>query len=224
MNISINNIDLWYEMKGNGQPFILLHGNSESHEIFDVLIEELSKKFTVYAIDSRDHGKSTRTNKLSYDMMVEDVASFINELKLEKPILYGFSDGGIVGLLLASKYPGLLSRLIVSGANTSPDSVKKQWGIIFKILYFIFRQDKFRMMLEEPNIGSEDLMKINIPVLVLAGENDLVKEENTRFIAENIPESTLRILEKENHMSYVVHSPKLYRIIEPFIENLSVLA
>jgi pimeloyl-ACP methyl ester carboxylesterase len=125
MYIKINNINLWYEMKGSGQPFILLHGNGESHKIFDILIEELSKKYTVYAIDSRDHGKSTRTNKLNYEILTDDIFSFIAELKLEKPILYGFSDGGIVGLLLASKFPDLLSRLIISGANTNLESVKK---------------------------------------------------------------------------------------------------
>jgi hypothetical protein len=45
------------------------------------------------------------------------------------------------------------------------------------------------MLLEEPHISKDDLMKINIPVLVLAGEKDLIKEENTRFIAENISNS-----------------------------------
>lgn len=223
MYIKVNNIDLWYEMKGSGNPFILLHGNSLSHKIFDILTEELSKKYTVYAIDSRDHGQSTKTNKISYDMMADDVVSFINELKLEKPIIYGLSDGGIVGLLVASKYPDLLSRLITSGANTNPEGVKKIWFTVFKILYLIFRRDKFRMVLEEPHIIREDLMKINIPVLVLAGENkkEFVNEENTKFIAENIPNSTLKILEKESHTSYVVHCPKLYKIIEPFIENVN---
>lgn len=100
MYIKVNNIDLWYKMKGSGKPFILLHANSASHKVFDVLTEELSKNFTVYSIDSRDHGQSTRTNELSYDMMAEDIISFINELKLDKPIIYGFSDGGIIGLLL----------------------------------------------------------------------------------------------------------------------------
>lgn len=222
MYIKVNNIDLWYKMEGSGKPFILLHANSASHKIFDVLTEELSKNFTVYSIDSRDHGQSTRTNELSYDMMAEDVFSFINELKLEKPIIYGFSDGGIIGLLLASKYPDLLSKLIISGANTNPQSIKKTWLIVFKILYLIFRQDKFRIVLKEPNITKEDLLKINIPVMVLAGENkkELVNEEDTRFIAENIPNSILRILENESHESYVVHSPKLYKIIKPFIESV----
>lgn len=220
--LRINDIDLFYEVKGNGHPFILLHGNSETHEIFDVLIEELSKKFTVYAIDSRDHGQSTRTNKLNYDLMVEDVALFINELKLDKPLLYGLSDGGITGLLVASKYPDLLSRLIISGANTNPEGVKKNWLRVFKILYFIFKQDKHRMLLEEPHITQDDLNKINIPVLVLAGggKKELIKESDTKFIAENIPQSTLKMLKDEGHMSYVVHSPKLYKVIEPFVEGV----
>lgn len=223
MFLKVNDIDLWYEVKGTGHPFILLHGNSVTHEIFDVLMEELSKKFTVYAIDSRDHGKSTKTNKLSYDMMTEDVAAFINKLNLEKPLLYGLSDGGNVGLLVASKYPDLLSGMIISGANTSPEGVNKIWYILFKIIYFIFRQDKHRMVLEEPHITQDDLRKINIPVLVLAGEErkEFVKEEDTKFIAENIPDSTLKILENESHISYVVHSPKLYKIIEPFIERIN---
>lgn len=75
------------------------------------------------------------------------------------------------------------------------------------------------MVLEEPRISKEDLRKINIPVLILAGSNDIAKEEDIRFIADNIPNSTLNILDKENHMSYVVHSPKLYKIIKSFVEN-----
>lgn len=219
MYIKVNGIDLFYETKGSGKPIILLHGNGESHKIFDVLIEELSKKFTVYAIDSRDHGQSTKTNKLSYEIMMEDVVSFIKELELEKPILYGFSDGAIIGLLLASKYPDILSKLIGSGPNSNPEAVKKIWVILFKVLYFLFKKDQFRLVLEEPHISKEDLRKIKIPVLILAGSNDIAKEEDIRFIADNIPNSTLNILDKENHMSYVVHSPKLYKIIKSFIEN-----
>ena len=56
-------------------------------------------------------------SEFHYSDMAEDVKCFIEALKLEKPVLYGFSDGGIVGLLVVSTYPGLLSRLIVSGAT-----------------------------------------------------------------------------------------------------------
>ena len=117
-------VTLYYEKTGQGRPVILLHGNGETHEIFDKLVPELSKDYTVYAIDSRGHGKSTKVKTLDYDIMAEDIAEFIRILKLEKPMLYGFSDGGILGLILAYRYPDLLSKLIISGANLHPDGLK----------------------------------------------------------------------------------------------------
>ena len=62
MNINVNDVNIFYEEYGKGQPIILLHGNSETHEIFDKLIEQLKENYKVYAIDSRCHGKSENTN------------------------------------------------------------------------------------------------------------------------------------------------------------------
>ena len=83
----INGVNLWYITEGNGQPVILLHGMGGTHEIFNVLTNSLSKKFSIYAIDSRGHVRSISADEYSYEIMMEDIASFIRELKLEKPIL-----------------------------------------------------------------------------------------------------------------------------------------
>jgi pimeloyl-ACP methyl ester carboxylesterase len=219
MKKTVNGIELWYEKTGNGSSILLLHGNGESHGIFDALTAQLQGDYTVYALDSRDHGESEKTKDLSYDLMMEDTTAFIRALELEKPILYGFSDGGIIGLLLASRYPQMLSKLIVSGASLNPDSTRKKWLILFKVLYFFNRDKKFRLMLTEPDIHKEDLQKISVPTLVLAGERDMIREADTRFIAENIKGSTLKIIPKEGHMSYVIHSPKLYDIIKDFLKS-----
>jgi pimeloyl-ACP methyl ester carboxylesterase len=210
---------LYYELTGGGQPFILLHGSGETHEIFDHLTVRLAKDgYAVYAIDSRGHGRSEKIkNTMSYTDMAEDIAAFIRTLALEGAILYGFSDGGIIGLLLAGKYPNLLSKLIVSGANLSPKGIKGSWAFLFRFIHFFTKDPKLRMMLTEPDIGEDDLGKISIPVLVLAGERDIVKEEETRRIHTGIPNSTLRILDNETHSSYVIHSDKLYGIIEHFL-------
>lgn len=217
MYLHVNDTDLWYEQIGDGPPIILLHGNGESHRIFDILTDQLSKKYTVYALDSRDHGQSSKTKDFSYDLMTEDVRQFVGILSIEKPILYGFSDGGIIGLLMASKYPDLLSKLVVSGANTSPNRMKNGWRLLFQVIYFFSRDRKYRLMLTQPHITAQDLSRIKIPVLVLAGEKDMIKEADTRFIAESIPGASLKILEKEGHMSYVINNPKLYHVMEAFI-------
>lgn len=212
----VNGIDLWYEKTGNGPPVLLLHGNGESHKIFRVLTEQLINRYTVYALDSRGHGQSGKTKELHYDLMAEDTAQFILSLKLEKPLLYGFSDGGIIGLLLASKYPGLLAKMAISGANTKPDATGRGWDLLFKIMYCFSGSRKIKMMLTEPHISAEQLSSIKIPVLVLAGEKDIIREEDTRFIAENIQDARLKILKGESHMSYVINSPKLYPELAEF--------
>ncbi len=77
MEINVNNITLNYLVKGNGNPLILLHGNGEDLQIFDKLVSKLEKQFTVYAIDSRNHGGSTRTEDFTYEAMAEDIHQFI---------------------------------------------------------------------------------------------------------------------------------------------------
>lgn len=218
MIIQLNGVELFYEKVGQGKPIILLHGNGESHQIFDVLIKQLSKQYTVYAIDSRGHGKSSKVKQLDYNCMMEDIASLIKELNLESPILYGFSDGGIIGLLLASKYPDLLSKLIVSGANVTPDGLDNSILRYMRIVHFFTRSAKIKMMLTQPNISSDELQRIRIPVLVLAGEKDMIKLEHTKYIAKQIPNHQLNIINGESHGSYIVHSDKLYGIIKPFID------
>ncbi len=216
MEIHVNETQLWYERVGEGPPVILLHGNGESHEIFHVLMEQLAGSHTVYAIDSRGHGKSEPVDHISYELMTEDVVAFIKTLDLKQPMLYGFSDGGIIGLLLAINHPDLLSRLAISGANTKPEGLKRRWQWMIRVMYRFNKDDKFRMMLEEPDIKISELEHIQIPVLVLAGKHDMVLESNTRLISNHIPDSELQILSGETHRSYVVNSPKLYPLLEPF--------
>ena len=220
MLVKVNNININYEVCGQGSPIILLHGNQETHEIFDKLIEKMQVNYTVYALDSRCHGKSDNPDKISYNLMAGDTIAFIKKLKISKPILYGFSDGGIVGLLIAIKEPDILSNLIISGANITPDATTKLDTILTKLFYFFTKNKLIKMMLDEPNIPLEDLQRITIPVHVLAGEKDVIRLNHTKLIADNIKNSTLEIVKGENHGSYIIHSDKVYGIIKKYLEKI----
>lgn len=219
MLLNVNNIELFYTKTGTGKPMILLHGNGESIQIFDQLIEKLKDNYTVYAIDSRGHGNSTKVNELDYESMAKDIALFIQELQLDKPILYGFSDGGIIGLMIAATYPDLLSKLIISGANTIPAGIKRSYFFLFRMIYLFTRNRNYKLMITQPNITKEELGYINIETLVLAGSKDMIEDKHTKYIAKSIPNSKLLILQGETHESYVVHSVKLYDVIKSFLEN-----
>lgn len=220
MYIQLNSQILYYEKHGEGQtPILLVHGNGGSHETFDKLIPALAQDYTVYAIDSRGHGLSASPRELHYDDMAEDMAAFIDGLSLQKPLFYGYSDGGIVGLLLAGKYPGKLSGLMISGANLEPEDLK---GSALRQIRKSYKKNPnplSRLLLEEPHISTEQLERINVPTLVLAGEKDLIKEKVTKKIAAHIPDSTLVIVPGEDHGSYIEHSDKLYPLLTDFLHE-----
>lgn len=209
MNLNVNNINLFYEKNGNGKPIILLHGNGETHHIFDRMSKVLQTKFTVYAIDTRGHGQSSSVDEYHYDDMMEDIVCLLHELKIKEPILYGFSDGGIVGLLIAIKYPNLLSKLIISGANTFPKGLKRSGYTLMKVNHFFTKDKKLKLMLDEPNITNEMLNKICIPVFVTAGSKDVIDMKHTLNIEKQIPNAKLEIFENETHDSYVTKNDKL---------------
>ncbi len=219
MYIQLNGQIIYYEKHGEGSPVLLAHGNKETHKIFDVLIPELSKKHTVYALDTRGHGLSAGAKEFHYEDMAEDIAAFIQALELVKPAFYGFSDGGITGLLAASRYPALFSALAVSGANLTPSGWKFSAKFPVQLSYIKSKDPLVRLMLKEPHITKADLARITIPTLVLAGSNDIVKASETRRIAAAIPDAILQILPGETHGSYVVHSPKLYPLLDTFFSG-----
>lgn len=207
MYIEANGITLYYEKAGQGPAIILSHCNSMSSRIFKTAVKILKDRFTVYSIDSRGHGKSTKVKTLHYEDMAEDMYQFITRLGIEKPIFYGFSDGGIVGILLASKHPDLLDKLVISGASLNPDSTKDGAMKFFKLWSHIDRSDKMQIMMREPNITDEILKSIKIPTYVTCGTRDLIKQSHTDHIAQTIPNATLKIFEGKSHSSYINNSP-----------------
>jgi len=202
-------VNLYYEKHGEGAPIILLHGNGEDHSIFNKTIDILKKHFSVYAVDTRGHGKSSAVSELHYYDMADDIYEFICRLNIEKPIIYGFSDGGITALITAIKYPDLVSKIIVSGVNTKPGGLKWVHLAAYRISYFFTKSDRVKMMLTEPDITDEMLKKIKIPTVITAGSNDMIRQAHIKHIADCIPGSKLTVFQGELHGSYVINSRKI---------------
>ena len=215
MIAQVNGIELYYEQSGAGRPLIMVHGNGEDHTIFNEAAAVLSEEFTVYAVDSRCHGQSTDTPTLHYRDMAADMLAFMEALGLEDVVFYGFSDGGIVGLMAAAQ-TDRITALITSGANLNPTGVKRWIQLLFRGVYALNKDKKFALMLTEPHITDEMLRSITARTLVLAGSRDLVNEEETRHIAQTVPDATLRILPGEGHGSYIIHKTKIADLIIDF--------
>lgn len=207
---------LFYQVSGSGAPLLLIHGNGEDHHIFDAAVPVLSKQFRVCAIDSRGHGQSFPVEEYHYWDMAEDICCLIETLGLEKPLLCGFSDGGILGLLLASRYPELLGGVVACGVNTRPEGIKPGWLLLFRLMYFCNRSPLFRLMLTEPDITPEQLGSITCPVLITGGSRDMISRKHLAETAAAIPGARLEILPGETHGSYIVGSEKIATLVLDF--------
>lgn len=209
---------IYFEKGGKGKPLILLHGNKEDHHIFDDLVEVLKEDYTLYCVDARGHGQSEKVQAYHYDDMANDIIGLIEEEKIENPAFYGFSDGAIVGIICAVKRPDLFSKLILSGANVTVKGLKPSVLLGMKLSYFFTRDKRTAMMLKEPNITAEQLQRIQSDTLVIAGEFDIIRQKETEFIADNIPDSVLRIIDGKSHGDYIVHKTYMADIIRDFVQ------
>ena len=219
MEIRIDdNIILNYNKEGNGSPLILLHGNGEDLHIFDKLTKQLKQHFTVYAIDSRNHGNSSKTDEFSYESMLSDLDNFINKLDLKKVSIVGFSDGAILALLLAIENPALLNKMALLGINLKPDDFKKD---IYQYLVEEYEKTNdplVKMMLEQPNIELRQLKKVKTPTLIVCAEDDLFELESFQNISHELQNSSLLIMKGQDHGSYIVDQDLLYPNLLEFFE------
>lgn len=217
MEIAVNGITLHYEKKGNGAPLILLHGNGEDHHIFDKLIEKLAPYYTVYAIDSRNHGLSTKTDNFGYSFMADDIIAFIHNLKIREPSVLGFSDGAIISLLVALQHKDIFNKLILSGVNLNPSDFKDENLAWLNEEYTQTGDPLLKLMLEEPNIKLDSLKQITNKTLVVGGENDLFNDHLFSDITATMPDASLLIMKGYDHAGYIVDQDILYPYIKEFL-------
>ena len=192
---------------GEGFPLVLLHGNGEDSSYFKHQMEPFSKVYHVYAVETRGHGQSPRgTAPFTLDQFAEDLKEFLDQRGISRCHILGFSDGGNIAILFALKYPEYVEKLILNGANLDPSGVKredqepfeKRWAELKAMAKRTPEEDHefelLDLMVTQPHIDPKALAALTMPVLVVAGDQDLIEDDHTRAIAKAIPGSTLLIL------------------------------
>ena len=216
----VNGTSLFYAAEGHGKPVILLHGNGGSHNDLETTHRELAQAgYMVYALDSRGQGANPRLDEYHYKDMASDVYEFIKLKGLEKPAVFGFSDGGNIALQLEVMYPGTLGAIITGGAN-----IFVHGSLVPEFEHGFLAQPTdeplVKMMQQEPTMTVEDMQRIECPALIMSGEHDLILADHTRLIGDNIPSGRAVIIPGEDHGSYICNSPKLSPLILDFFKEI----
>ncbi len=202
-------IELHYTEVGNGEPLMLLHGNGEDSTYFEHQIACFKSAYRVIAIDSRGHGKSPRgTAPLTLRQFARDLADFMDGLGIETAHVLGFSDGANVALLFALNHPARVRSLVLNGGNLFPDGLTEQTRREIDEEYqeALAAGDEgqlelLRLMIDEPRIDPSSLAALRMPVLVIAGTDDMIEERHTRLIAESIPGARLAFVEGTHYVA-----------------------
>ena len=216
----VNGTSIFYAAEGAGKAVILLHGNGGSHNDLETTQRDLAQAgYMVYALDSRGQGANARLSEYHYKDMATDVYEFIKTKGLEKPAVFGFSDGGIIALQLEVMYPGTLGAIATGGANIF---VRGALVPEFEQGFLAQPTDEplVKMMQNEPTMTPQDMQTIQAPSLIMSGEHDLILEDHTRLIGENIPDARVKIIPGEDHGSYICNSPKLAALLLDFFNEI----
>ena len=119
----VNGIKMYYEEYGTGEPLFLIHGNGGDIKSMEHQIEHFKNNYRVIIADNRGHGKSElNTDSLTYVNIAQDWAALADHLEIEAVHVIGWSDGGILGILLAINHPSTVNKIVAMGANMRPDT------------------------------------------------------------------------------------------------------
>lgn len=230
----IRGFKMYAETYGTGQPLLIIHGNGGSINNFLYQIPYFSKKYKVVIADSRAQGNSKDAgDSLSYEMMADDYAALLDQMKIDSAFVIGWSDGGINGLLLAIRHPEKVKKLAVTGANLWPDTTAV-FNDVEQMVLPEYNSAKamtnrnaqqkagwklLRLLVEEPHIPLNDLQKISVPTLVIGGDHDVIKPAHTLLIAQNIPNSYLWILPNSGHSTPIIYKDEFNKQVEAFFSK-----
>jgi pimeloyl-ACP methyl ester carboxylesterase len=236
--ISLNGHPTWARLpRGKGPVVLLLHGGmSSSASLLKSIGPPLSKRHRVAAFDRRGHGRTKDTDApFSYDAMANETIAFIEYLD-QRVHVVGHSDGGNIALFVALRRPDLVRRVVAIGANyhyeglmpvptsdtqseefaqwtqrfgeNSPDGPEHARAV----------EEKTRIMtFSQPTLTPKDLATIPVPVLVMAGDDDVATLWHTCSMYESIPQGQLSIVPGTSHMLLKERTKESVRIIDHFL-------
>jgi pimeloyl-ACP methyl ester carboxylesterase len=237
----VNGIKLHYESFGQGAPVILLHGGLANMNYWGNQVPELAEHYHVIVMDSRGHGRSTRdAQRYTYELMARDVIGLMDQLKLPKAAIVGWSDGAIIGLELAIHNPDRIRGVFAFAANYNPAGVTEDIDKNITFNKFIKRcrkeyaglsatPDGYQAFLgaitemwdTEPNLDPDALRAIHTPFIIADGDHDeAIKRSQTEEMAALIPGAGLLIQPNVSHFSMLQDPEQFTGDVEHFLAKL----
>lgn len=186
----------------DGEPLLLLSPNGGDMHCFDgSILPEMSKHFKVITVSTRGTGNSDWVEgTMNFDVFAEDVLKLLDYLNIEKTNIFGFSDGGNLGVVFTLAHQDRVKSLVIMGSNINTWGTNTFDQIQITYQYIVLcveawlygdeetkiRRDIKGMMVGQPSLTFEDISAIKVPVLNIYGEHDMIQRWHSKKITRSI--------------------------------------
>ena len=200
--VEVNGMHMYYEVSGEGDPLVVLHGAYMNIPSMGAIIPKLAETHRVYALEFQGHGRTTDINRpITYPNLADDVAAFMDAMGLETTDVFGYSMGAIAGLQLAIRHPEKVNKLAAASVAYDADGWQPAFKAIIPtmtvemILDMPFAEDYRRLapnpdgfpalvekliaLEHEPMAWEEDVKALKTPVLIITGDADVATLEHS---------------------------------------------
>jgi pimeloyl-ACP methyl ester carboxylesterase len=234
--VALNGADIYYEVYGEGDPVVLVHGCCGTGEDWGNQIPAfVDAGYQLIVIDSRGRGRSSHgPEPLSYELMAADVLGVMDHLNIDQAALVGWSDGAVIGLELGLHHPERLTKVVAYGANYIPEGfipesaesdtatpagdeatpiaepATEEIDPVFAELMALWEV--------APNFSEDQLKSISVPFLILDGEEEeVIRPDQPVRLAELIPGATLVLMPGVGHFAMFDQPEEFNRIVLEFL-------
>jgi pimeloyl-ACP methyl ester carboxylesterase len=200
--VSVNGMQMYYEVSGQGDPIVVLHGAYMNIPSMGAIIPMLAKTHRVYALEFQGHGRTADIDRpITYPNLADDVAAFMDAVGLAKADVFGYSMGAATGLQLAIRHPAKVNKLVSASGGYDAEG----WQPEFKAMIPTMTPEMFagtplpaeyrklapnpngfpelaRKLIaleKEPMAWEADVKALKLPVLIIAGDADVATLEHS---------------------------------------------
>jgi len=200
--VEVNGMQMYYEVSGEGEPLIVLHGAYMSIPSMGGIVGKLAETHKVYALEFQGHGRTTDIDRpITYPNLADDVAEFMDVVGLGQADIFGYSMGSAAGLQLAIRHPEKVGKLVGASISYDYDGMQPAMrDFIPQMAPDMFvgtpmedewkklapNPDGFRSLVEklitlehEPMAWEEEVKSLKSPVLIIAGDADVTTLEHS---------------------------------------------
>ncbi len=231
---------IWgYEFSETGEPFLLLHGGlSATEDIEKYIVPAFRQTHHVYAYDRTGHGRTgDQAGSLHFDFQTTEAIAYLEDIVKAPAHLVGWSDGGIIALMVALRRPDLVKSIVAIGANyhfqhggkpvapweiSEKDRVEHAERSPDPATALDDKTERMRKIWNtEPSLSPADLSRITCPTLILAADDEGFSLTHTTSLYEALPQGQLAIVPATSHFVIKEKPEMVQAIIKDFLSDLS---